>query len=75
MKACLGATNGGQDKRVFPDRLRISSPTKTRYDVIEAVLGIEYGDLLSTVARADALSALKDNEKYSGFTCLLHPGV
>jgi glycyl-tRNA synthetase beta chain len=32
--------------------------------VIEAVLGIEYGDLLSTVARADALSALKDNEKY-----------
>jgi glycyl-tRNA synthetase beta chain len=32
--------------------------------VIDAVLGVEYGDLLSTVARAEALTSLRDNEQF-----------
>lgn len=64
-EACLGAQTAAKIKEFFQTRLKnILADKGHRYDVIEAVLGIEYGDLLSTVARADALSALKDNEKY-----------
>lgn len=62
---CLGTPIAAKLKEFFQSRLKnILAEKGHRYDVIEAVLGVEYGDFLSTVARAEALTTMKDHEKY-----------
>ena len=61
----LGQHTVNKIKEFFRSRLKnILSDKGHRYDVIEAVLAVEDGSLLNMFARADALSGMKDNQKY-----------
>ncbi|HOB82284.1 MAG TPA: glycine--tRNA ligase subunit beta [Peptococcaceae bacterium] len=64
-EAALGENTAARLKEFFQSRIKnILADRGHRYDVIDAVLGVEYGDLLSTVARAEALTSLRDNEQF-----------
>lgn len=61
----LGADTQLKIKEFFQARIRnILSEEGHRYDVVESVLGVEYSSLLTTLKRAAALSALKDDPQF-----------
>lgn len=52
-------------KEFFQPRLKnVLSDEGHKYDVIDAVLGVDYGSVLNTFARAKALSRMRDNEQF-----------
>jgi glycyl-tRNA synthetase beta chain len=61
----LGQPTAAKIKGFFRSRLNnLLSDQGHRYDVIDAVLGVDYGSLLTTMARANALSLMRDNQQF-----------
>lgn len=64
-QAELGEVTVNKIKEFFQARIKnILADENHRYDVIEAVLGIEYDSILTTRARATALTEMKGNEDF-----------
>ena len=64
-EAQLGEQTRAKIKEFFQARLKnILSEKGHQYDVIEAVLAVEAGNLLTTLFRAEALSQMKDEENF-----------
>ncbi|MGI6588823.1 MAG: glycine--tRNA ligase subunit beta [Peptococcia bacterium] len=64
-KEQLGEQTVEKIKQFFQFRLKnILGEKGYKYDVIEAVLAVEYGDLLTTLLRAEALSQMRDEEDF-----------
>ncbi|PKM89759.1 MAG: glycine--tRNA ligase subunit beta [Firmicutes bacterium HGW-Firmicutes-12] len=62
---CLGEDTKDKIKEFFQARIRnILSEEGHRYDVVDAVLGVDYSSLLTTLKRAEALSKLKEEQKF-----------
>lgn len=61
----LGQETENKIKEFFQARLRnILTDEGHRYDVVDAVLGVDYGSLLVTLSRAAALTEMKDNQEF-----------
>lgn len=61
----LGQQTVVKIKEFFQPRLKnVLSDEGHKYDVIEAVLCVDYGSVLNTLARAKALSQMRDNEQF-----------
>lgn len=61
----LGQPTAAKIKGFFRSRLNnLLSDQGHRYDVIDAVLGVDYGSLLTTMARANALSLMRNNQQF-----------
>lgn len=63
----LGEATRNKIKEFFQARVRnILSEEGHRYDVADAVLGVDYSSLNNTLSRAEALSSMKDNADFTG---------
>lgn len=63
---CFAQPTHDKIKEFFQARLRnILSEGEYRYDIIDAVLGVDYNSLLTTLARAEALVKTKSNLQFA----------
>lgn len=63
---CFGQQTQAKIKEFFQARLKnILSEGDYRYDIVDAVLGVDYSSLLNTLARAEALAKTKSNQQFA----------
>jgi glycyl-tRNA synthetase beta chain len=61
----LGEKTHNKIKEFFQARIRnILSEDGHRYDVVDAVLGVEYNSLITTLKRAEALTSLREDQEF-----------